>query len=462
MQGQSSSLMLARVLIRLSMFMAVFVLCHGWWAPSLFAQAGKPDVLYYRSWAIVFGIDDYLMAPKLEGSIADAQAVAKALRHVGFEEVIELYDKDASSKQIRHILEDFLPRKVGRQDRLVIYFGGHSGMTKDLEGKDVGYIVPWDALPGSAGRNVTLHELKRFSHRIMSKHILFLLNTGTSGWEVTRPQQLSLEGRMAPENEEEKRAVQLLTAGRQGEPTLRKDGQGLFVQSLITGLEGASDLDKNGAVLASELATYVTNQVQEGSHDTQHPQFARLDGDGDMILRERKATLGQTELEPETEEERKLAAQSLYNQALTDLQNQKSVREALALLNKALTYDPTFGDAYVLKSFVLLDMLPNLEGALVAALQGVHYAPENPDAHYTLGLVLQRRQEYADAEQAFLHALKVRPSYSDVYLSLGDLYAQHMKDQAKAVDAYTRYLQIGGDENRAREYISNARQAGEG
>src|SRR5213593_1270187 len=85
-----------------------------------FGQAGRPEGLYYKSWGVVVGIDDYLVAPKLSGSVADAKVVADALRDLKFEEVIELNDKDASLRRLNTVLDDYLPRKVGRQDRVVI------------------------------------------------------------------------------------------------------------------------------------------------------------------------------------------------------------------------------------------------------------------------------------------------------------------------------------------------------
>ena len=38
----------------------------------------------------------------------------------------------------------------------------------------------------------------------------------------------------------------------------------------------------------------------------------------------------------------------------------------LECLNKALEYDPEFGDAYVLKSYLWLEVLPNIDEALAA------------------------------------------------------------------------------------------------
>jgi len=420
--------------------------------PQAHGQMGKPEVLYYKSWAVVIGIQDYIVAPKLEHAVADAKTVAESFRRLGFDEVIELYDKDASLKRLTTLLNDILPRKVGRQDRLVVYFAGHAGVTQDMNGKDLGYLVPWDAQVNNSAKSITLDQLKDFSRRVMSRHILFLLDTGVSGWEVTPPQQLSLEGRIAPEMDTDKRAIQVLTAADKGETVSRTESPDAFVQALLAGLQGAADTDGNGWIVASELAEYVTLQIQQKSGGSQHPQFARLDGEGDTILIEgQKAAFKSSR--GKTEADRLAAAREEYEQAFSILQQQRPAQDALIRLNKALEYNPGFGDAYVLKSYLYLEHLPNLTEALQAAQSAVKYAPGNPDSSYTLGLVLQRQGQFAAAEQAMRKALEVNPNYSDVYLSLGDLYAEDLKDTSKAVQAYTRYLETGGNDSRARSYL---------
>jgi hypothetical protein len=52
---------------------------------SASAQLGKPEGLYYKSWAIVIGVENYLLAPKIPGAIEDAKAVAQAFRQLGFD-----------------------------------------------------------------------------------------------------------------------------------------------------------------------------------------------------------------------------------------------------------------------------------------------------------------------------------------------------------------------------------------
>jgi tetratricopeptide (TPR) repeat protein len=103
--------------------------------------------------------------------------------------------------------------------------------------------------------------------------------------------------------------------------------------------------------------------------------------------------------------------------------------------------------------------LPDIDEALAAGKLAVQYAPNNPDSHYTLGLIYEKRRQYAEAERAFRAALAVNPSYVDVYFTLGALYADELKDQKKAVEAFERYLALGGTHNRAREAVAQSRAA---
>lgn len=149
--------------------------------PAASAQLGRPEGLYYKSWAVVIGINDYLVAPKLDGAVEDGKAVADAFRKLGFQEVLEVYNKDASSKRMHFILNEHLPRKVGRHDRVVIFFAGHAGASQDMHNKDIGYLVPWDAQPANVSKAVTMDHLKEFSRRVMAKHVLFVLDAAVSG-----------------------------------------------------------------------------------------------------------------------------------------------------------------------------------------------------------------------------------------------------------------------------------------
>jgi len=420
------------------------------------AQVGKPEGLYYKSWGVVIGIENYLVAAKVPGALESAHAMAAALRDLGFDEVIEIQDKDATSKRLLQILTDYLPRKVGRQDRVVLFFAGHAGIVQDSQSKELGYVVPWDAQINNSAKAITFDHLKEFSRRSASKHMLLLFDANVRGWEVTAPQQLSLEGRLSPEDDTEKRAVQVLTAAGKDEVVAHMPGPSPFVTAVVAGMKGAADLNKNGWVMASELAEQVKRDVEASTKGAQHPLFVQLEGDGDVILVEGRKALFQLGSEPTNEADRVKAARAQYEQAFALLQQQKSAEEALERLDRAIAYDPSFGDAYVLKSYVRLEVLPNLEESMAAARAAVQYAPQNPDSHYSLALVFEKQGRYQEAEQAMRQALAVNPAYADVYFSLGVLYADYLSEPQKSVDAFRRYLELGGQSERATRAVQGS------
>jgi len=77
----------------------------------------------------------------------------------------------------------------------------------------------------------------------------------------------------------------LLTAGAEGEKVVETAGHGLFTKSLLSGLAGAADLNKDGHITASELYQYITPQVLEESRNSQNPVFGRLGyGQGEFVF----------------------------------------------------------------------------------------------------------------------------------------------------------------------------------
>lgn len=420
------------------------------------AQLRKPEGLYYKSWAIIIGIEHYVLAPPIPGAISDAKQVAEAFRRLGFDEVVEFYDKDASLRRLHQLFNDMLPRKVGRMDRLVVFYAGHAGSMQDLDGYERGYLVPFDAQVNNATKSITVEHLKEFTRRSASNHTLLILDAPVFGWETTEPPGFSAEGRLAPESDTERRAVQVISAAGKGEAAVRVEKSSRFVQTLLIGLSGAADLDGNGWLMASELGTYVVRQVEAVSNGTQHPVSLRIDGDGDTALVEGRRSAFTLGAGPQTPSERQREAKAQYERAFALLQEGKSADEALERLDRAISYDPAYGNAYVLKSYIRLEIVPNLDEALAAGLLAVKHASENPDSFYTLGLVHEKRGEFAEAEAALRQALRVNNAYQDVYFTLGTLYADHLNDQAKSVEAFRRYLELGGTHARARATVSQA------
>jgi uncharacterized caspase-like protein len=81
-------------------------------------------------------------------------------------------------------------------------------------------------------------------------------------------------------------ARQVLTAGTEGEMVVEMGGHGLFTKSLLSGLTGAADGNKDGYITATELYQYIRRpQVLEESRNSQNPGFGRLGhGQGEFVF----------------------------------------------------------------------------------------------------------------------------------------------------------------------------------
>lgn len=421
-----------------------------WWVlsaavsvPSLCAQTDSPEALYDKSRALIIGIEQYPQGRSVPGAVDEAKQVAQAFRQLGFEEIVELYNKDATARRLHQVLTDVFAKKVDRSGRVVVFFVGQTGTTRDGKGRDMGYLVPADAQPNNVAKFLTVETIKEFTKRSPSKHTVLIVDAPFRVWEVPvlKP--------VAPTAEAETRAVQVIAAAGRDEKSTKTGGKTLFAQALLTGLSGDADTNQNGWLTASELGTYIKQQVEAVS--------VRIDGDGDTVLLQQKKAVPalETQQRPTDRE----AAKSEYEQALALLQSGKYAEEALARVNRAIEYDPTFAEAYMLKSYLRIELLPQLDEALAAGQQAAKYAPENADAFYSLGQLHEKMGHYKEAEEAYARAVKLNPENPEVYFSLGTLYEDHLNDSAKSLQAFRRYLELGGVHARARAAVSQADQA---
>ena len=405
------------------------------------------DALYDKSRALIIGIDQYPQGRSVPGAVEEAKQVAQVLRQLGFEEILELYNKDATARRLHAALTDLFGKKVDRSGRVVVFFAGHTASTRDGKGRDIGYLVPADAQPGSGSKFVTVETIREFSKRSPSKHALLIVNG-----PLRAPEGISVKPSL-PQAGTDARAVQVIAAGGRDERAVKPPVKASFVQAVLTGLSGAADLDQDGWLTASELGAYVKQQIDAIS--------IRIEGDGDtVLLQKRKAVAPLDSHPPDTQQPRhdREAARIEYDQALAHLQGGKYAEEALASLNRAIEDDPSFAEAYILKSYLRLEVLPQLDEALDAGRQAVKHAPDNADAFYSLGLAHERMGHAKEAEQALVQATKLNPENLDAFFALGTVYEDQLSDQAKSVEAFRRYLELGGADGRARAAVSQAQQ----
>ena len=81
-----------------------------------------------------------------------------------------------------------------------------------------------------------------------------------------------------------KRAVQMITAGREGERAVEVGGRGLFTSTLLEAFLGEADFDADGVVTASEIGAFVRPFVTVASDGRQTPQYGTLEGSGEVVF----------------------------------------------------------------------------------------------------------------------------------------------------------------------------------
>jgi hypothetical protein len=82
------------------------------------------ESLYNQSYAVIIGINAYDKWPSLEYAVNDAKSIQKRLKDMGFD-TITLLDNYATRENILKVLGDELPKKVEKNDRVIIFFAGH-------------------------------------------------------------------------------------------------------------------------------------------------------------------------------------------------------------------------------------------------------------------------------------------------------------------------------------------------
>lgn len=254
-------------------------------AAAVFCPEGFSQQMYEKSWAVVIGIDKYQHWPHLQAAVADAKAVAQRLQEMGFEPLTYIADAEATRDRILTEIGTRLSRETGPNDRVLIYFAGH-GYTEELpNGDQVGYLIPADCPQSNFFTYaISMQQIRETFSRMRAKHIYYVIDACFSGYGFTRGGGMAPGARGYLRVVTEKRAVQMITAGRKGDMAHEEKGHGIFTLYLLRGLRGEADLNSDGLVTASELGAYVQPNVYQASGQRQLPQYGRLEGEGEVVF----------------------------------------------------------------------------------------------------------------------------------------------------------------------------------
>ncbi len=254
-------------------------------------------------WAVVIGIDRYRdpAINSLRYATADAEAVFRFLTTMGGVKPSNarlLLNKDATQRNIRQVLGDFLRQKALKEDEVIIYYAGH-GTTEPDQGAEGGlakYLVPWDADPQSLfSTAIPMEEIDRIFGRLSARKILMIQDTCFSGGAGGRTflakglttRSTNLTDKFL-QDLSQKEGRMILTASDVNQVSLEDPalGHGIFTSFLLEALNGAADLDGDGAITVREVHLYLQRRVHERSNGAQTPQLYNI---GDMVLVQKQA-----------------------------------------------------------------------------------------------------------------------------------------------------------------------------
>ena len=407
---------------------------------------------YANSWAILVGIDDYKKWPRLQYAVRDAEGIGQVLvQKFGFapERVITLKNEQATRAGILGAFHDLMERGKNAgglqpNDRVFMFFAGHGATRKLSSGRDLGYIVPYDADPDNLALDaIPMTEIQNIAESLPAKHELVVMDACSSGLGLTRG------GANAAFLRENGRRLgrQMLTAG--GTDQLVSDGgpngHSVFTWTLLQGLGGKADLNGDGMITATELAAYVAPAVSSVSQQT--PAFGSLPGSegGDFVF----------ELPEETEFLNTNTAQ-LSNDAIA--LNTKLDAKASAPAATVVVKDLQGGTATITAPAAVpvssrqqaqrandhgLQLYKEKQYAQAEAqfTEALKLRPNFALAANNLGFVFFKQDKYAEAARWFENAIKMDPSRAIAYMNLGDAYARAGQGD-KAKTAYKTYLEL--------------------
>jgi len=247
--------------------------------------------LYNKSYAVVIGIDSYKFLPRdrqLKNAVHDAKGVEDVLsKNFRFDKIIHLYNQEATKDRILEVLTEELPAIMGDQDSLFLFWAGHGDQEQGAQGKEIGYLIPYDGEIGKIRKNLTMTELRdTISTKLPAKHVFYVMDAcyggllaSTRAVDKKSRRDLSYLKEITREN-----VRQVLTAGGKGEEVLDggPKGHSVFTGRLIEALEAAGDF-----ITANEIQAILKEKVfgdSKGQGKTQTPAFGTLSGNGDYVF----------------------------------------------------------------------------------------------------------------------------------------------------------------------------------
>jgi hypothetical protein len=230
----------------------------------------KPTPVAGNRWAVVVGVSSFLdpRLPKLAYAEKDAQSIYDWLvssegGQYAVERVVRLLGPDATATKIRDALSTRL-QGVGKDDTVTVFFSGH-GRPQSPEALNNLYLVSYDtnidSMPATAIPMWDIHTFLR--HYIHARNVFVFADACYSG---------AIGNIGVPSNAEDVTILTSTSPVSLSYEDSKWQGHGAFTHSLLEGLSGKADSNKDGVVTIGELVVYTSEDVIGATSGIQHPK----------------------------------------------------------------------------------------------------------------------------------------------------------------------------------------------
>jgi len=202
---------------------------------------------YGKTYLVSVGIADYPETSNdLNLPVKNAIDIISLYKRNGIDKYHYLFDKDATAANIQQAVSDVF-QHAKEEDLVVLYFCGHG-----LNGGFCGY-----------DENLSYINLRKLIGKCKAKRKVIFADTCHSGSLRTKERT----------KEKFDGDILLFLSSRPNEVSWEfsfKENSA-FTYSLLKGLRGKADINRNRVITAKELFDYVSKEVKNITHDSQHP-----------------------------------------------------------------------------------------------------------------------------------------------------------------------------------------------
>jgi uncharacterized caspase-like protein len=237
-------------------------------------------------YALVVGINEYENEElNLRYAVKDAKLFAETLKEVASPlfrkvEVKLLTRKEETTKEAIERAFEEIGRKVKANDYFVFYIAGHGDVSSFDDGREVFFLITSNVIfidPQNLEKSAISHgELVNLLAKVPAQNKIIVLDTCHSGEAGKRlVMAMAQSVGVTFRGMSTKTAIELLrkaaggsvfTASQSEQYALEGyKGHGLFTYTLVEGLKGKADENRDGYVKLGELKSYVETKVWERS-----------------------------------------------------------------------------------------------------------------------------------------------------------------------------------------------------